>query len=427
MNRKSKAIFAPLVFVFITATPFAMQAEEKIDVEKRKPKAEAQASRETPFTLEVEIGLGYDSNAYQAPSAPYIDYAPYDPTILPPAGPYIATPVNPVRHSGFFIPAMVKAKYSPTSEGGRRFVTSFRFNGDIYPSSTLSNADTYNGKLAAGFEFMLGRRDKREDTFYVGPFITYNRETYFDRDTGVDKTTLTSGTNISNRYNYRGIGIEAEYKKRTTAVQYEIHGKVEQRDYDDPVVVAQYDHTYYVLGGEVEFQVARPTKLKLSYDYKVRDYDERHSRDASGIYSNANPLLQYTYHDVGATLRNRLGKWLVVYLDYDRLMRNDENVGYNDYTEDAYRIRIITREDRGSKLRATFSYWKRDYPNAFAYDNASQPRKEYDGIEAEVKGDLALDKDWGLWAEYKYWNQNSTDLRYDYDRYQAMAGVKWEM
>ena len=79
------------------------------------------------------------------------------------------------------------------------------------------------------------------------------------------------------------------------------------------------------------------------------------------------------------------------------------------------------------KLQAWFTYWDRDYPNAFAFDVSGQPQKTYDGIEARVKGDFALDKQWGLWAEYKYWDQNSTDLRYDYDRYQVMAGVKWEM
>ncbi len=31
------------------------------------------------------------------------------------------------------------------------------------------------------------------------------------------------------------------------------------------------------------------------------------------------------------------------------------------------------------------------------------------------------------WLAHDGWNQNSTDLRYDYDRYQVMAGVKWEM
>ncbi len=420
---RTKLLMA-LTLIFTVGLPPATQAEEKIDVEKRKPGTSTEAGQESPFSIAAEIGIGYDSNAYLTPSKSYLDYAQDSVPITPGIQP---TPVDPIRHSGFFIPAYLKAKYSPNLDGQNRFVASYRFDGDIYPSSTLDNANTYSHKLSAGMEFVLGSKGKREDTFYVGPFLGYHRETYFDRDSGVEKTTTASSTNISNRYNYSGIGLEAEYAMRTTPVQYGIHGMVEQRDYSDPVVVAQYDHLYYVLGGEVEFHVAQPTKLKLSYDYKVRDYDERHARDANGVYSNANPLLTYTYHDVGATLRNRLGKWLVVYLDYDRLMRNDENVGYNDYTEDAYRIRIITSEDRGNKLRATFSYWKRDYPNAFAYDNASQPRKEYDGIEATLKGELGLTKNWGLWAEYLYGNQNSTDLRYDYDRYQVMAGVKWEM
>ena len=416
MIRTIRAVFTTTLLALVAAMPLTARSEEAYDVKKATGRAAAQAGAEVPFSMETGIGIGYDSNAYLAPSAPYIDYAQ---TLNP--------TVTPVIHSGFFIPAYLKFKYNPNLDGRNRFVASYRFDGDVYASSTLDNANTYSHKLSTGLEFVLGRKGKREDTFYVGPFLSYHRETYFDRDTGVEKTTTVSGTNISNRYNYSSVGLEAEYKKRTTAVQYALRAMVEQRDYDDPVVVAQYDHTYYLIGGEVELPLAKPTELTLSYDYKVRDYEDRHARGANGVYSTTNPLQKYTYHDIGATLRNRFGKVLVVYLDASRLIRTDEYVGYNDYTEEEFRVRIVTREEKGTKLRAVLAYWKRDYPNAFAFDLLGQPRKEYDGFEAELKGELGLTGNWGLWMEYKYWNQNSSDPRYDYDRYQAMAGVKWEM
>ena len=37
----------------------------------------------------------------------------------------------------------------------------------------------------------------------------------------------------------------------------------------------------------------------------------------------------------------------MVYLDYNYIIRNDDYVGYNDYTKNEYRIRIITREGKG--------------------------------------------------------------------------------
>src|SRR5574341_665053 len=74
-------------------------AEEKVDVQKSGPKTMTSPAVEQPFTLEAELGLGYDSNAYLAPGQSYIDYAQTgNPTI------------DPVRHSGFFIPVLFRSE-----------------------------------------------------------------------------------------------------------------------------------------------------------------------------------------------------------------------------------------------------------------------------------------------------------------------------
>jgi hypothetical protein len=405
MQTRIRAVFiAALLAVAGTALP-AAHAEDEYDAKRPAPKAAA----EEPYVVEAEIGIGYDSNAYLAPSKSYDDYS---------SG--VLVPVDPVIHSGFFIPLSVKAKYSTNLNAKNRFLTAFKLNADIYPETDTDKADEYSGTLKAGMELVLGKKEWREDTLYVGPFIGFHRETYVNRDDGVEGAG-------GDRYDYTSIGLEAKYEKRNASLPYRIHAEIEDRNYPDPVGTVQQDHTYYELGADVDVPLDKRSKANLSYAYYVKDYTDRHARELNTTFSTT--TLVYQYHDFGITLRSKLAYWLVVYLDYDYIIRNDDYVGYHDYTKNEYRIRIITREGKGTKVQAWFTYWDRDYPNAYAYDNivVVQIPKEYDGIEALVKGDFALDKHWGLWAEYKYWNQNSTDLRYDYDRYQVMAGVKWEM
>jgi predicted porin len=118
---------------------------------------------------------------------------------------------------------------------------------------------------------------------------------------------------------------------------------------------------------------------------------------------------------------------LTVYLDYTRTDRDDANyVGYYDYTEDEYAVRA-TLQIGTLKFRAKYSWWDRDYPRAYAYENLMQPRMDYDGAKASVKGEAGMGRNFGLWAEYEYKNTETPDLRYDYSKYQVVAGVKWEI
>lgn len=391
-------------------------AEEKMDPgasNERTGKAPAPVG--DAVSLEAKIGLGYDSNVYEAPNAAYVDYAAI-------GGPQNVTPV---RHSGLFIPIGFKAAYSGELQPAARFLASYRFDRKDYLKSENDNAGEWTHKLKAGMEFIFGKKGRREDTLSFGPFLTMHKETYYDHDTGSDKLT-TAGEDVEERYSYDGMGVEAVYRSRTTAMQFGLHAEYESRDYDDPVAVSQYDNTRTIVGGEVEIPIARPIELELGYEWSAVDYDDRHARNALGQLFASAPLLRYTYNRYGVSLRGRMSKDAVVYLDYDRTDRTDEHVGYNDYEKDEYGIRIIYTGIQDTKLRIKLSSWKRDYPNAFAFDKAGQPQKKYDGIDALVKGEYKLTKAWVVWAEYKSEKQNSTDLRYDYDKYQTLVGVSWE-
>ena len=63
--------------------------------------------------------------------------------------------------------------------------------------------------------------------------------------------------------------------------------------------------------------------------------------------------------------------------------------------------------------------------NAYAFDVAAQGEKKYDGSNLKFKADWARSANSSLWTEAIFNIQNSTDLRYDYERKQVMAGMSW--
>lgn len=409
----TKSCFIGLAIVAaFTAT---VLAAEEPDREQKAGKQGVERPIYRMFALEIETGIGYDSNVYKAPDGPYIDYFPAVPL-----------PIAPVKHSGYFIPVDVVARFTPQFGPSARFLASYRFEDTLYLKSENTNANKYTHTISAGLEFILGSKGKKENTLSVLPFAVSHTETYYDRDSGLDKTTA-AGEDIDERYAYDSFGIEGGLDIRTTPVQFGLRLAWEDRDYENPAFVSQYDYTYYRAGGKVEIPVVRPTELHLSYDYYAKDYEFRHSRDLNGGLFASAPLLKYVYHEAGISLRNKLTRDLTVYLDYTRTDRDDANyVGYYDYTEDEYALRAILRMGT-SKFRVKYSWWNRDYPRAYAYENPAQPRMDYDGIKASVKGEVGMGRNAVLWAEYEYKNTETPDLRYAYSKYQVVAGVKWEI
>ncbi len=402
---RKNILFNPALFMvamFLPAMAFAASAPKSAPIVEN-----------SNITWSAETGLGYDSNAYQAPRNPYIDYAlGSNPLVVPKA------------ESGFFVPYKIKVDAVKNRGQDNRLLGSAKADGSFYLGSGLSNANEYNVALHGGTEHVLARKEKSEDTFYVGALLSKHKQVYVDHDSGLGKTTTLSSTDISGRYSYTNIGLEAEYKHRIGKIDYGFSGLYTDNDYEDPVVVAQMDHTYYKLGADASFPVASKTNLNLSFDHSVRDYSDRHARDAQGVYSSANPLLQYSYNAAGATLRNRISDAWLLYLDYGRTLRSDSHMGYGDYSEDRYGARLVF-EQGVFKTRLGLHHWARDYPNGFAFDVAGMGAKTYSGNDLKVRAEMAQTKNTTLWTELVYDSQQSTDLRYDYVRTQLMAGMSW--
>lgn len=366
-----------------------------------------------PWSLQAEIGIGFDSNVYRTPSDPYTDFAP----TLPAA-------ITPNVQSGFFVPLEGGIQYHGR-HGKQRigFVAEYGINADIYPGTELENATIFSHSLRAGAEILLGRSGRKNNTFSILPYIKQHHQTYSDRDDGLEKNS--SGTDISDRYSYIASGLEAELRIETPVVPFKIWAEVANRDYEDPVVVDEYDQRYTAVGAEAEIPFGKYVDLIPSLEYQTRDYEERRALDLNGNLI-AGTTREYLYNIAGVSLRTRFSRKWTMFLDYQRTEREDAYVGYYDSSEDKFGVRLRFNSDPFS-ARLGVSMLNRDYANAYAFDQTlTQPRLEYQTLEFKAKGEYKLAKQFGLWLEGKYWDQDTTDSRYIYDRYQLMLGMRWE-
>src|SRR3990170_1442463 len=364
--------------------------------------------RKGGLSVSVEAGLGYDSNVFLTPENPYVDLSLLVPVTI-----------TPDKQTGFFVPLGLDAEYLRPMGTGARLLSDFGFDGQIYEPD-IDNANLYDAEFTLGPEFGL----TKNSSLYAGIILGYHRKIYYDRDDGLNK--VSGASDISDKYTYSNAGGELIYKHDLGKLDYEVFASFEKRDYEDPVVVSQYDHDYMKFGGSLDYALAKSTKVSAGYKYTVRDYNDRKARDLGGDLLTSNPQLEYTYHTIDLTLRQRVSDSLVAYVDYTRQDRKDEFVGYNDYGQNRYKVRAIYTPTEELRVRVAASYWDREYDRAFAFDDPAGGKKDYSGITFDAGVDYGYSKQVSFWADLNYDSQDTTDKRYEYDRTQLSAGVKYE-
>lgn len=384
--------------------------------EAKSAAAEASKQESDQFNLswQAETGLGYDSNVFRAHDSAYVDYAAI-PTGSNPT-------VVPKMSSGFFVPYKAGVEVTKRHELQGEFVGSTTASGRFY-SGGLNKADELKLQAKGGSEFDLGKNGSKHKA-YLGVLYELQRKAYVDHDSGAEKTT-SAGADISNRYNFTAVGLEAEYRNKVGRFDYEVSTKYQNRDYDDPIAVSQLDHIYFMLGIDIDYSLSDAFELQFSGAHSTRNYSDRHAHSANGVYSSANPLLSYTYGDAGISLKSQQWEDWTYFLDYKRSQRKDGYVNYNDYTQQKAGGRVVYGKGN-LKGRAALHFWKRDYPHAYAYDIAGQPAMTYSGSDLKLKAEYAQTRALSYWVEAVIDNQDSSDLRYDFKRKQIMAGVSWE-
>jgi len=366
---------------------------------------------------DASLGLGYNSNIYRAPSDSYIDYAPATPV-----------PVVPEVHSGIFIPLEFDTKYQRNISQDNNLKMEYDFSGEFFTDSKYSNANEMSHTIDIGDELILAKKKRRKDTFYGGIILENKKKEYTERDTGLDKFS-TGGVNISDRYPYTGAGIKLEYDKNISKIRYGLKFEYIKRDYKDAIAISQLDHNYYMLRGDVKIPVDKASKVRLKYKHYSYDYKERPSRDLNGRAFTSYPPLNYVYDEFVATYIYNFNRDVRTFIDYSYRIRSDKYVGYNDYQRQKIKIRTLYNYSKKIDLKFTLSYWDKKYPNAYAFDRfvtgANEDQKHYDSLKLKFEGDYAVNDHQSYWINFEWRKVNTTDLRYQYNRAEVMAGVKW--
>lgn len=393
-----------LVIAAICALFASSQASAAAPADKDASRSD---NKKSGLSVAVEAGLGYDSNVFLTPDNQYVN-------------PVTGRTVTTDKQAGFFIPLGIDAKYLRPLGNSARLLSDFSFDGHIYEPD-VDNANLYDVKFSLGPEFSISK----DSSLYAGMILGYHKEIYYDRDDGQNEVSSVSATDISDRYTYSNAGVELSYRHELGKVGYEVFGSIEKRDYEDPIVVSQYDHDYLKFGGSVDYDLAASTKVSAGYRYSIRDYNDRQARDLNGNLV-ANQQLEYTYHTIDLVLKQRVNKSLVVYVDYSRQERKDEFLGYNDYSQNRYKVWGTYKATDDLKVKMAVSYWDREYDRAFAFDDSLGGKKDYSGVTFDAGAEYGYSKSVAFWADLNYDSQDTTDKRYDYDRTQLSAGVKYE-
>lgn len=366
------------------------------------------------FESAFAAGFGHDTNAFRAPDEPYTDLS-QDPPV----------PVDPVEQSGSYVPIRIGATYfNPVSERST-FIASYRHRGDYYTDAALDNAEETDHRLRLGMERALGDGKSSSRQFSYSAEIRTHGETNFDRDDGLDR--FDDGASIADRFDYTGAGVQMELKNRIGRHRYEIDGGYSVRDYEDVATASSYDLSAYWLHGALKIPLARTTRLELGYQYYVRSFDERRARDENGEASAANPALEYQYGMLELGLRHRLSKSVVTELVYSWTNREDQHVGYNDYSKN--KISFETTVEFSDKFAAQLEIDYRDqqYDNAFAFDDPTQPAKEYQEFQVAASILYRFTDRLSLRADVKQEGVDSSDPRGEYDRLRAGVSIHWEL
>ncbi len=358
--------------------------------------------------ISADVGMGYNSNAYHAPSVTYVDLAKA-----------AAPTVVPNVQGGLFVPMKLGVKYQVSDD----LQVKYKFNSQFYLDSALSAADTYDHKVKVLKDVALDS----DMQLQVGGFFGIHQKLYVDHDTGTEKLS-NAGINVSNRYTYQDIGIEAKLSKEISGIKLIGKGKLASLNYDDPIVISSLDHSLFQLGGYAQFKVLdEQAKVTVGYEYMTRSYSNRRSRDLNARLGT-NPFLNYTYGTLSGKFAYKVNYDTRVFLDGEVITRTDDFVGYNDYTKTKVKVRVLHKLDDGISVRGKFAYSNTNYVRAFAFENPAAPLKTSGTTTASVKGKYQWDGygDPVLWTDTTYQNVDTNDLRYKFDYIELAVGGNWK-
>ena len=359
----------------------------------------------------IRLGAGFDDNVYRTPSVSYVD-------LSDPAQPV----VDPVVQSGMFVPINLAAVYRVNSFEHEGFFGSYRFAGRFYVDEPLNQADEYLQELAFGTEYRR-RGEDRERRVYSAFKIGQHDQTYYDPDTGIERSA--GGRDISDRLSYLRYGPQFWILESFGPLSVGGHLKGELWDYEETTTVPEYDHEYLSVGINTQYDFTSTSLVRLTAEYYTRRFSDRPAYDLDGTQPAGNPTVRYEYTELGVSARQRITRsmWLGATL---RLTdREDGHVGYNNYSREEFILEFHMRLGNSFDLELRGNFRQYDFENAFAFNNPAAGEKTLETAEAGIVVTYDMTDSFDLVGEYLVREVSSSDTRIAYDRGIFLLAVRW--
>jgi hypothetical protein len=360
----------------------------------------------------LNTGFATDSNIYRSPSQPYVDLA--EP---------LASTTTPDVQSGTYIPVEAEAEFRWGTHDDSHFAIRYGLDGRFYSGAEFSNANEIEHTLSLGGA--VNRKTKRGAVRWRSHFIvTSSDEQAYDRDSGQDQ--LVGGEDVSDRFSHTRFGPKADYHRDLGRFGFGFRMDASITRYDETLDFLDLTHEQYLGGVHVSVKPRRNTLVQLSGDYYQRRYADREAKDINGVRFTSNDNLKYHYQNLGLTVRQQLGRSLVLGFDYRYTQREDVFADYDDYDRHTGRGYLRYRQGRLS-ARASYTYRTYDFANALAFDNVAAGERTLDTSFGALEAEFRLSRRFAINVEAILNMVESSDPRSEYDRNRLSAGVVWRM
>lgn len=389
--------------------------EAQLEVEEAEVNVEKRAAERnyTDFDLSAFVGYGSNDNIYRAPSEPYINFSD-------PAFPV----VTPEAVSGAFVPVDLRLKYSINSYALESFYAAYRLQGKLYTDKEVENADEYNHELSFGSSYFK-QEDNRTRRVFSAFTIAQRENTYYDPDDGTER--VVNNVAIGDRMSYARFGPEFAWIQAFGRFALGLRMKGQLWNYEDPEVVPEYDHEYFVFAAHTQFSFTETSLLRLTVDKYSRRFSDRPAFDLDGNQFVTNPTARYDYLAIGLTARQRITDNMWFGFNIERTEREDRYLGYYDYTRDEFGIDFSWTPSARWKLNIASYYRHYDYPNAFAFHNSIAGIRSLETIRSNLLAEFRWTQHFSINAKAEYRNSDSSDSRINYDQTWFQLGVTWRL
>ena len=340
--------------------------------------------------------------------------------------------MTPVVQSGTYMPAELHAAYVMNNEAGDTdFLFAYDMAGAFY-GEEVANATEVNQRFSMGADIVLGERERRRREVSTAFFVRSHSETNFDPDDGlareitvedIDGEDITE--DVSERFSYDAAGVQGTFDHRLGRWRWGFDMNFERREYEPTLLVANYDHDYLFTAVDIDYDFSSVMTLRGGVRFYQRLYDTRPARDLTGALLTTNPAQEYGYTGVQLGMSRQMGRVVAIDVDYLRLDRTDEYLGYYDYTQDVLRLRATFRPNARFDWYVAVVGRTYDYLNAFAFNVEAGGVRELDEVAAELHGNFHLKHGLTLSASLDTFDATSTDARAAYMRTRASFGVEW--